>query len=245
MAIYRPTPTLSDVDKKLLRLMAKLLVENLKPQESGSNRDVNSVMLTDGEAREIIELLNRIVESEEFQLRSFFVEGMTLPGAEESRVLREIFLSERKRRGRTRTLASVRWGEFQFRLGIIKDPIKGGRARPMGQEHFIAMERQLLGAAGLHPYVIELLLEIVRSHWNDIEDTRAGQKSLVHGSLKKIVVEPFQCWHEEPGYHASTSQIAAAITIIADSTVLFTTRDWGVAGTLSTMAAAFAALKPN
>jgi hypothetical protein len=104
------------------------------------------------------------------------------------------------------------------------------------------MERKLLSAAGLHPRVVELLLKLIDSQRTEIEQFRSGQRSLELGSIKKLVITPFKRWWEQAkplhDRQISTTRIAAAMTVIADMSVLLTTRDWGIAGTISTVAGA-------
>ena len=216
-------------------LMARLLLENFNPDAPGTNRYVDAVALSDAEASELARLLNELVGSKDFQDASFFVEGMTIPGQREVRELREIYLSGRKRGGRSRALGSIRWYEFQARLGIVKDADRRTGTEPMNFMYFLEMERRLLGLSGLHPHVIPIILKLVAAQHQSIEAVRQGHKWLPHGTIKNLVLAPFSCREE---HNIPTAQLAAAITVVADISVLFTTRDWGVTGTISTIAGA-------
>ena len=242
--MYPPTPTYSETDKRLRVLMAKLLLEHMDQGAVGSNLPAGMVTLTDGEANELIARIEDLVNSRDFLEASYFVEGLTIPGVEEEARVREIYLSARRRRGRTRVLASTHWSEFQVRLGITRNVVRGTRAEPMSFEYFREMEKRLLLAAGIHRRVIELVIRVVGSQAPQIEEIRIGQRSLGHGTVRQLVIDPLRRWHEQlanfQGRHVSTTRIAAALTIVADTGVLFTTRDWSVAGTLSTMAGALA-----
>jgi len=246
MAIYPPTPVFSETDKKLIILMTKLLTEKLEKDAPSSNLPVGIVALTDQEADELLERLEALINSREFTESCYFVEGLTLPGSIDEPRLREIYLSARKRRGRKRALASIHWSEFQVRLGIIKNATRGTHARQMDLEYFQKMERRLLAATGIHPQVAELIMRFINAQAKETETVRSGRRSLQHGSIRPIVADPIYRWRESRlqsrDLRVPAASIAAAITIVADISVLFTTRDWSVTGTLSTMAGALAAM---
>ena len=246
MALYPPAPFFSEADKKLLVLMAKLLLERMDSGATGSNLPADMVTLTDTdrEADELVDRLEKLVNSREFIEACYFVQGLTLAETQDESQLREIYLSARKRRGRTRARASTHWAEFQARLGLVKRLTFRTRTAPMGFEYFLKMERRLLSASGLHPRVIELIMRLVGNQASQVEKIRSGQRSLEHGTVKPLVADPIHRWREQRlqsrDLQVSTRSIAAAITIVADIAVLFTTRDWSATGTLSTMAAALA-----
>lgn len=245
MAIYSPHPDLTENDKRLLSLMAKLLLEQLDAPAQGSNLPPGMITLTDKEAEELMMRLEQLVNSREFLEKSYFTESLTQKAERERANAREIYLSARVRFGRSRVLASRQWLEFQMRLGTNTSATWFTPVRPMNHEHFMKMERKLLGAAGLHPRVVELLLKLIDSQRGELEQLRFGQKSLELGSIKRLVITPFKRWWEQSkplhDRQISTTRIAAAMTVVADMSVMLTTRDWGVAGTLSTMAGATAA----
>lgn len=225
--------------------MAKLLLERMDSGAAGSNLPSGVVALTDREADELVDSLEYLVNSREFIEACYFVEGLTLPEAQGEPQLREIYLSARKRRGRTRALASTHWAEFQVRLGLAKKPAWNTRPAPMEIKYFQKMEEKLLSNLGLHPKVIELIMRVVSNQTPQIEEIRTGRRSLKHGTIKPLVADPIFRWREQRqksrDLQVSATSIAAAVTIVADISVLFTTRDWSVTGTLSTMAGALAA----
>lgn len=79
MAIYPPTPKLSSDDKRLLILMARLLLERLDRMPSQSNLAGDQIALTDVEAEELLQLLERFASSEEFRRACYFVEELGTP----------------------------------------------------------------------------------------------------------------------------------------------------------------------
>lgn len=245
MPIYPPTPAYSETDKRLLSLMAKLLLECVDSDAAGSNLPSGVIALTDKEADELINRLEDLLNSRGFIEACYFVEGLTLPGEQNESRLREIYLSARKRRGRSRALASIHWSEFRSRLGIKESPALATRTVPMDFEYFKKMEERLLSTTGIHPRVITLIMRVVSSQAQQLEQIRRGQRSLQHGTVKPLVADPIFRWREQRSQsrdlRISTTKIAAAITIVANISVLFTTRDWSVTGTLSTMVGALAA----
>lgn len=242
MTLYPPTPRYSKTDKRLLVLMGKLLLECMASDGAGSNLPSGMVALTDREADELVNSLEKLLDSKAFMETCYFVERLTEPEAGHDSGIREIYLSSRKRRGRARAMASMHWSEFLVRLGLGKYAPWGVRATPMDFEYFRRMERRLLSASGLHPKVVELIMDVIDSQATPLEEIRSGARSLKRGSVRPLVADPIFRWRasrrEFQSLEISKKSVVAAITIVADVSVLFTTRDWSVTGTLSTMAAA-------
>lgn len=246
MVTYPPTPTLSTNDRRLIKLMATLLLEQIEGQSISSNRSADEVVLTDQEAGELLELLDRLVESKQFVETATFVEGLAGANTVNDRQLREIYLSARKRKGRSRAVASYHWAEFCVRLGIVKGPIWNVSATPMSLEHFYEMERRLLSAAGVAPRVIAVVMKVVIAQSSGLQRLREGKQSLSRGVVKQAIIDPFLRLRERSAQRigsrqVSVTRVAAALTLMSDISIMFTTRDWSVAGTLSTMAGALAA----
>ena len=242
MSIVTPTPVLSESDKRLISLMSKLLIDQTYRADGRSNVSGNAIILTDSEANELLQRIENLVASHQFIEASYFVEGLTVPEESEKSNLREIYLSARQRRGRTRALASTHWAEFQVRLGIGQATLWGINARPMSMSYFQKMERKLLSTAGLHPRVVDLVMHVIELQSKAIEDIRHSRRSLSRGAIKQAVFESFLKLRDQFSHirdpQISSARIAAAITIVSDISILFTTRDWSVTGTLSTIAGA-------
>ncbi|HKJ00416.1 MAG TPA: hypothetical protein VKB51_18225 [bacterium] len=245
VAIYPPTPIFSKSEKRLLFLMVRLLLENMD-QHADSNLPPGMVALTDKEADELVRSLEALVGKREFVEACYFVQGLTNPDSAEQARLREIYLSARNRRGRTRALASIHWAQFQARFGLINENTRHANTARMDFAHFKRMEERLLASLGIHENVIKLVLWIIDDQESQIEMARVGRRSLRHGTIKPLVADPIYRWRENRGktrdLRVSTTSISAAITIVANISILFTTRDWSVTGTLSTMAGALAAM---
>ncbi len=244
MAIYERVPRLSEEDKRLLQLLAELLLSELARQGEPTNIPKEAIALSDDECAELLLLLEQLLASREFCEKVLFVES--LAGKVAGPHVREIFLSGRTRAGRTRAVASVQWSEFQLRLGIGKDIVPMASARPMEFNHFLKMERRLIDQLGIHPRVAALILKLVASMEGEIDEWRFGDRKETFDIIRTIFRPLVDSVRDRKGRGRdgliSKVNVAAACTIIADTSVMFLTRDWGIAGTLSTMAGALAAL---
>jgi hypothetical protein len=243
MAIYPPTPKLSVNDKRLLALMGRLLLERLDRLPSQSNLSGDQIALTDAEAEELLQLLEQLVSSSEFKRACFFIEELSSQKAN-FRPLREIYLSARKQLGRSRAVASMHWSDFLARLGIRSPDAWHIRTIPMSLDHFHGMERKLLASAQLNPRVVSFVLKLAAAQDAELEAIRTGNRSLVRDAVRDTIAVPLSKLRSMHGKiidrDLSATRIAAAMTVICNSSVLFTTRDWSVTGTLSTMAGALA-----
>lgn len=243
MAIYPPTPKLSANDKRLLALMARLLLERLDRLPSQSNLSGDQIALTDAEAEELLQLLDQLVSSSEFKRACFFVEELSSQQTD-FRPLREIYLSARKQLGRSRSVASMHWSDFLARLGVRSSDAWYIRSTPMSLDHFHGMERKLLTSAQLNPRVVNFVLKIVAAQGAELEAIRAGNRSLAKDAVQNTIKVPLSKLRSMHGKiidrDLSATRIAAAMTVVCNISVLFTTRDWSVTGTLSTMAGAVA-----
>ncbi|MCR5877103.1 hypothetical protein [Phenylobacterium sp. J367] len=250
MTIRTPETAFNQSDKELLALLARLLLENIGEPFPGANSPHDAVRLSDGEADRLAALLERLVDDPGFQRRAYFVEAMTDRNERNALHVRELYLSERKRRGRVRALSSIKWAEFKARLGLGPAEHPYAAVPPMDYEHFMAMENKLLTAAGIHPRVVDLVLANARAQEIRVERVVRGSSVIPHGFVRRHIVQPLldaSRYHDLAFRSASLSrgQITAAVTLIADFSVIFTTRDWDVAGTLSGMAAAATALSES
>lgn len=247
MAIYDPTPFLTSTDRRLLILLSKLILD-AEGVEYASNRAVDSVDLTLDESRELLELLEQFISSRRFQESAYLLETLFSGKSFESRHLRDIFLRWRKFHGKSRALATDQWEMFLSRLGIA--PRRYGSAPwyrrdaiPMPLDHFLRMERKLAAASGISPRVQELLLSYVQRQFHYLQELRHESARLQPGQISNkpnaIVSILRQNRNSRIGVPPlSTTKIAATMTIVMDLGAVYTTRDWSVAGFLSTLAGA-------
>lgn len=107
----------------------------------------------------------------------------------------------------------------------------------MSFEHFLDMERKLFEAAGLTKPLIDLLMSFIDSQRAYVELARRGKQSIASGAIKRLMLEGIERIPTSLTV-MPTSRVAGIATVVANMSVLFATRDWGVAGTLSTIAGA-------
>jgi hypothetical protein len=245
-----PEITLSPDDRRLLDLLARLIVSDSRDQ--ANYRLGQEIVLSDAEAQELILLLEEFASSPRFVDGSYFVEKLFgSPGSSDVDE-REIYLKWRKRNGRSRALASTHWREFLVRLGLSKD--RGGyfaggpviQARRMDLHRFLELEKRLLEHSNLSPRVRTLILRLVAAQSNALETIRRGDALLRKGSAtklpKQISQELSDARRSSVGVKPmSANKIAGVMTVVIDMSALFTTRDWNVVGTMSTVAGALVA----
>lgn len=235
MAVYEPAPTFTVGEKRLLLLLARLLVESLDSGGLGSNRPKSAAALSDIEAEELVTLIDGLSQSTSFSEAAIFVEGLTQPSVNEKE-LRGTFIKGRNRRGNVGTMDWLRWHEFLSRLGRSD---RNPSIEPMSIQHFQRMEAKLLDSAGVPYRARNSVIQLINNERNRLEAVRSGRRAIPSGTIRQVIMSlcPASTREKMP-MHVSSIRIAAGLTIIADVSVLFTTRDWGVAGTLSTMAGA-------
>lgn len=245
MALTPPTPFFTASDRRLILLLERLLLEGLRSDRLGSNLPSDIVALTIQEAKELADSLEDLANSSDFIEACYFIEGLTLSEEEKNQRIREIFLSARKRRGRTRAMASMHWSEFLTRLGLEENAQWRTRPKPMDMKYFYRMEEALFSSMGLHKMTSDFLLPIIKAQESGVEESRKGKNPVSHGTIRPLVADPsFRITERRSPRNKnriSKRQIAASIIVITNISVLFTTRDWSVTGTLSTIAGALAA----
>ncbi len=240
MSHIQPDPIFNTAEKRLIMLLGQLLFDSLGDAHALSNRPPNHVLLSSEEANEVLEDVKHYVNSRTFLEQAYFTEA-SLQGDFNDRA-REIFLSGRTKRGRTRTMAAKQWDEFQRRLGFGGTPYYRKSVSPMPFSLFQKMERKLLLKAGIKAPIVDVVMSEISRQEENISRIRAQQHSVRYGAIKHAaenILEGLRSTVSSMSVQSiSKHQAAGAITLIADSAVMFTTRDWSVAGTLSTMAGA-------
>lgn len=238
LPIYTPKPVANRDRRRLTQLLARLLDEKLGSHNS--NLPEGEVVLSASENDELTELVSKISEDKSFFIELAFVEGLLGSREISEGQLKEIYLSERKKRGYSRALSSGQWHQFKTRLGDQSGSLSTylRAARPMPFEHFLRMEQYLFSFLGIHPNAIEFLISKVEQFFETIEAARdsifdqSKSMSLDISVATRLLIDELQ----ERRHSMSTQQIAGLTTVVANSSVLFTTRDWSVSGTMSTMA---------
>ena len=234
MAIYDPAPHFNSNDRRLLALLGRLALESCDDAATGRNTPRDWAALTDSELEDLRVLLWEFASRREFREAAFFAEGLTQSGALDDPRLRELYLQSRRRGGRLRVMASRQWAEFLVRLGLRQSFSWIGPVAPMPRDYFLKMEQRLLLAAGLSPRVVDFVIQVVKA-----------QTGVEPGLSNRYSPIPFGSFREEvavivPGDLGasggiSTARAASLIGLCADLSIMFTTRDWTVAGTLSSI----------
>ena len=247
MAIINPEMHLSRADKELLLLLGGLLSGD--GEGECGNHSVNEIPLSDSEANRLIELLDELVTSKKFLESCYFVEELSRGQSADFSGLREIFKLWRGRTGRNKSMSWLHWNEFLRRYCAEINPERSlhlPKLPEMDFRYFLRMESVLLAATPLSPHVCSLILQVIRKYETDIQAARRGHTPLATGIIKaqpKALLDALQSARNSgvglPTFPAQ--QVIGIVTLVADSAVLFTTRDWGVAGTFSTIAGAIAA----
>lgn len=250
MPVRPPEITLSADDRRLLELLARLIASDAGHQ--ANYHPGREVVLSDAEAQELVLLLEQFAASPRFVDGSHFVEKLFGPPSPPHVDDREIYLKWRKRNGRSRALASTHWQEFLVRLGLSKNRggyLVGGpiiQAQRMDLHRFLQLERALLEHSNLSPRVRALVFRLVYAQTNALEAMRNGHAVLPKGSVtrlpERVSREVYEARESSVGVKPmSTNKIAGIMTVVIDMLALFTTRDWNVVGTLSTVAGALVA----
>ena len=245
-----PQPKLSSTERALLRLLAQLVIS----QPCGpTNLPADRAILSEQEAVLFLDLLEEFASSKKFIESAYFAERLTQPNIENDDDIREIFLSWRKFYGRSRAMASTHWFDFLRRFGRTRSKygyVRGLTKTPdeMTYAHFREMETFLLRRSGVGHRVQAIILTVVDKYRDDVEATRHGDSPLSPGSIAKLPIAIAERkirneWVSNLGtISISSTKAAGLMTVLSDVSVLFTTRDWGVAGTISTIAGGLAAV---
>lgn len=252
MAIYSPDLFLTKDDRELLRLLGSLLM-SCERSAGFTNVGREEVPLSHVESEELLTLLEQFVTSKKFQEGSFFIERLFSNDSLYDGRLRDIYLSWRRRYGKSRAVATVQWENFLGRLGlwtVARDNPNvwyRASASPMTMSHFLRMERKLAVRAGLHPRVQNLILMFVSAREAALDRVRRGEATLDSGSIREAPTELLYELREASTGHLggrpmSTSKLTGIMTIVMDFATLFTTRDWSVTSVLSATAGAVPAV---
>jgi hypothetical protein len=245
MAIIRPDPFLSRTDKELLLLLGALLFD--QKSNHGGNLRADEVPMSNSEAERLAQLLEELVESKRFNESAFFVEELTKGSNADVKRLKRIFVYWYERSGRNKGTSWLHWN-------ADIDPDRSRqlpRLAEMQFDYFLKMEQVLLQELPISPRVAQLILGMVSKIEGDIEKARVGEITLAPNSIishpKALLTSIRETGTSRSARRAFPVQrIAGIATMVANSAVMFTTRDWGVAGTISTMAGAIvASAKPD
>ncbi len=231
--ISQPAPHLSANEKRLLLLLEKLLSDG---NAASSNIDRQAVGLSDQEAAELQQRVGELLESKAFWQKAHLIEALSRG---DTQAAREPYLAGRSSRGASRIMSTTHYLNFLRRLGL---PSPGSPdVGPMDFEHFIRMEVRLFRELEISDEIVHLLERFLRAHEREINASRSGTNQLPSGSLVghlKRLLPRFDERGEPTTTLYDRDRISGALTLVANSSVIFGTRDWNVAGTISAMAGA-------
>jgi hypothetical protein len=238
LPIYSPKPAIDPDRYRLVELLGQLLDEKLCSHNS--NLSVEELALSESERTELQELVERISTERSLFIALAFVDGLLGKRGATEASLREIYISERKRRGYSRALSSGAWHQFKTRLGGPSQDLSTylRSARRMPYEHFMRMERRLLSAFTLPDGVRAYVTKTIDKERGNLEAIREVLFTRSHDAYHSVQQNTKDLLDQvrQRRETISSQQLAGLLCVVADSSVLFTTRDWSLAGTISTMA---------
>lgn len=238
LPIYSPRLAIDQDRSRLVQLLGHLLDEKLS--SANNNLPVGELALSASERAELQKLVEKVSTERSFFIALIFVDGLLGKKGATEDSLREIYISERKRRGYSRALSSGAWHQFKTRLGGRSQDLSTylRAARRMPYEHFIRMERRLLDFFNLSDGVREYVIKTVEKERANLEAIREVLFTRSQGAYHSVQENTKELLDQvrQRGETMSSQQLAGLLCVVADSSALFTTRDWSVAGTISTMA---------
>lgn len=244
VVIVPPEGTYSRNDIKLIELLDRCLSD--VPDGSRPTNSLFAAHVTETEIEIMLNLVERKIEDKEFLLASALIDAVSNRRQDQ---IRELYLSGRVRRGKSRALASKQNAEFLARLGIHLSPQRWYvPTDTMSFEHFLRMERRAFQDRGISPKVADLALRFISLNSEEIEGVREGRRRLSENFLQAAFLmakSSISRMRLERDNMADAQQLAGLLIVVVNIGVLYTTRDWSVTGTLSTIAGGLGAMTPN
>ncbi len=247
MAIYSPEIHFSKDDKELLSLLAHLILSSTNEKVRG-NISPHHVVLSDSEATRLLCLMKQFVCSKKFVEGSYLIEGVfNRSPALNDGILRNIYLSWKKRNGRSRAMATAQWGGFLARLGIRQiNPSNPWHRSPIYQmsfSHFLKMEHKLASSADINPAVSSIIIKFIAQQEKFVNSVRPGEIRIENNQISNLpnrLIADISSDSIKNGLQKplSINQIIGITVIVMDFSAIFTTRDWDVSGFISTVAGA-------
>lgn len=239
LPIYPAKPTADRRKERLILLLSYLLSEKLQSQRTNLHSD--HVALTDNEEAELRALVKEILSDREFFAALTFVDGLIRANGMGLDQLRELYLSRRAERGYSRIASSSTWYQFITRLGVPGRDLSTfvRAARPMPFDHFLRMESRLLSHFNVPLSAHDHMIRSISGQRANIEEIRSSIATTQKPHSSEFgILRATKRILESLGNRTKTlsaNQVTGLTVVIANVTVLFTTRDWGVSGTISTI----------
>lgn len=228
----------------MLKLLGRLILRGVEEHGEDAAGDVE-VPLTDEEAAELLKLIDYLLQSKEFLERSYFVEMISQRPPQSELPPRSIYFRMRAERGGSQLHAVSHWNQFCLRFGIKTKSSMADAVEPMDYRQFLRMEEKLAEHFGLDERVARLWMrflaevepKVSRVRTNAGPGVSSRQIRGVFSDAAKSIRDNRRSYPQN-GSLQNQNRLVGMFTLIADGAVMFTTRDWGVAGTISTMAGA-------
>lgn len=245
MAIYEPKVFLTKDDKRLLRVIAALLLEDLEKENKNNNVPDDCVELSDEQASELLGLLKKLSENRDFIRAEDFLDKINNLHVENEKEARSVYIAIKADRERNAVLNPHAWYELKSRLGITPHTFKRKKVFPMEDTHFLEMERRLFQRLGFKPKVVSFLMNLGEKEIEALDylrhRDRGARKSGRPEALNKKRLKQIEK-QVEKNQLILKIDLSSIAFVVSNSAVLFTTRDWTAAGVFSMMIGQ--ALKP-
>ena len=242
MRIQEPSPKLSKNDLEIILLIAEIVIQGSGNGNAEGNISEKFSVVTEEKGRELLRLLENLLENKEFREKVFFVEGVGFGHGSDEKWKRLFFRGA----GRRAVHSTQKWEAFNDRIRHNSSHHTYARAtRRMDFEHFMKMEEILFDKIGIDPRVKDLFLETVSLMREDVEKHREQSIGTVR-IIADAIIPLMKILEDENlmsgGVAISSARLSGLATLVSNCSVLFSTRDWGIAGTISTMAGSLAML---
>lgn len=194
MRITPPEIEFSVEGRRLLNLLVRLTAELDAVPRRLQNAQRDIIRLSDQELDELSSLLDQYVKSQDYFLKSQFIEGLFEAfGRPRGNALRKIYIDERVRRGRqSRIMSGRQWNEFLICLGKGAN-VDGRRVvNRMSFDHFIRMEHKLFEILNFGHKVKRFLLSSANKLREKIESWRDWTREIRVFSIKSTLIDPIQ-----------------------------------------------------
>ena len=237
-----PQPEMTTQEQRLIALLTEVLLD--VPITSKTNLRHDDFALTDKQALELLHLLEKIINEDRFIRRTDFIRLMSTANDNDPKLdLKLLRVSGKRTIGMGVGMTSKKMRQWRIRLGTIPATEKTDPT-PMTFTHFLKMEERLLSELRVHPRIAELILAAAASNEERCLALVRGVNSLANdtaqksrfpgaGTVRRIFVAPLK----NGATTFSQNQLVGLAGLITNTSVLFTTRDWGVAGQLSAVCA--------
>ena len=230
MAIKKPKIKLTKDEKSLLKILSKLILE-FEEYKNLSNIPTAKAVLNDEEADKLYKLLNKYIESRKLYELDYFVSNIFKTNSKIQKDLKKHYTHKLKDYSGNAIVMSFRFNEFKERLGHTSSDYNGPPITPMPQEYFLEMEKLLFNSIDMNPRLQEILLQTVSKQGfkiDKIKSRKIRKKISIRETLKDFSTQVKKQFIDK-------ENLVSAAIIISNSSVIFSTRDWSVAGTLSVL----------